>query len=342
MRSRAERWQLLKRVAAQLEAQEDAGALERDLGLDPGELAERLGEDRFRFVEALELLEHGELAQGVGVFRAHWSDLSGGLGARLAHHVLAGRTALVLSDPRLPRAAERFALACEAAELPAGVVTLLHDDTRESSEAALGSAGLAFVRWKDHDERLDELGTRFRARVETSWELWRAANVSRHVRASDDPALAASEVADRFIARSSTLFGQLPGSTGRVLCHERVFSRFSEELLVLLERSPALARPVPFLEADLGDHVADAWSLGLDEGATPIFGAAPGEADSSPGAESSGAIVFTNVEPRSGFARRTRPAPVLGLLRVSSDEEAAELQRELDGPPKRLIRARLD
>ncbi|MCC7011558.1 MAG: aldehyde dehydrogenase family protein [Planctomycetes bacterium] len=333
--ARARRWELLARIADALDFEALARELEPDLGLDAGEARARCEEDVFRFREALELLRDGEPASGVGVFRAHWSDFVGGLAMRVAPHLLAGQAVLVLSDPRLPRAAEALARACERAALPAGVITLLHDDGSECGDCALESAGLAFVRWKERDERLDELVSRHAVRVETSWQLWRATNATTVVESSADPALEALRVVESFCGRSSTLSGQHPGAIARVLCHERLFSRFTEELLGRLETAPDVRHAVPALDADLDDHLRRAWSLGLDEGATPIFGSAPSDRGDSDVSRGACGIVFTNVDPRSGLARLTRPAPVLGLIRVASDSRARELQRELDGSPKK-------
>lgn len=333
--SRARRHAALMRVAQALDPDHIGAALEVDLDLDPGEGRERFDEDHFRFVEALEILREGENAEGVGVFGAHWSDWVGGIGARLATHLLAGQTVLVLSDPRLPRAAQFLALACEAAELDDGVINVLHADGREARETAFASVGLAFVRWKEDDQRLDELLHRNIVRVGTTSHFWRATNVSRCVFRDADPVLEAQAVVRSFLGRSSTISGQYPGSTARVLCHERLFARFTEELLGQLEVDPDVVRPVPFLDADQEDFLRHVWSLGLDEGATPIFGAPPSDRGDGDASEGARGLVFTNVDPRSGFARTTRPSPVLGLMRVADDLEARELQFELDGPPKR-------
>jgi hypothetical protein len=41
-------------------------------------------------------------------------------------------------------------------------------------------------------------------------------------------------------------------------------------------------------------------------------------------------MVFTNVEPTQRLARLGRPAPIVALVRASSDEVARGLARELD------------
>jgi acyl-CoA reductase-like NAD-dependent aldehyde dehydrogenase len=347
-RSRKERRGVLSRVPDELErAPGLAQAIADSLGLEPGELAARLEEDLFRFREALEILAEGEPAGGVGLFQAHWSDLAGGLGARLGSSLLAGRTALVISDPRLPAAAQAVARALEVAGLPEGVIALLHDDTGESLEAALG-AELDWVRLKGTEERLRRLESWLPPGSPVTLSRYPVRNRTHVVRRAADPAEEAERVVEQAFGRSCTLSGQFPGQIGRVLCHQRLFSRFSEELLARLERSPDVRAPAPLIEEDLLEHLQGAWALGLDEGATPIFGgepprSGPGMASAERGAPGAGGrraarppralqpVVYTNVEAFHRLARLSRPAPLLGLMRAPSDETAAEQAAELDG-----------
>lgn len=328
---RARRVAELRRVAEALETGAVSAALAPDLGLGADELRGRIDEELFRFREALELLLEGPEERGVGAFLAHWSDLVGGLGARVARSLAAGRTLVVRSDRRLPRAAQLLAQAFERAGLAGGPLCVLHGDQPDLDTTLAGSPAVASVRVREADSALSAWLPRAMARPETIWELWRVANASLALSESCDVGLAADDCVERFLGRSTTLSAQFPGSIARVLCPERLFSRFTEELLASLDRSPDARRPVPALDADLTDHLAHAWALGLDEGATPLRGEDPlGRA----GGDGPAGLVFTNVAPRSGLARLTRPAPILALVRVPSGVDAAELQRELDGEPK--------
>jgi len=328
---RARRVAELRRVAEALETGAVSAALAPDLGLTVDELRPRIDEELFRFREALELFVEGPEEAGLGVFLAHWSDLVGGLGARLARSLAAGRTLAVRSDRRLPRAAQLLAQAFERAAVASGPLCVLHGDQPDLDQALTADPRVSSVRVREADSVLSLWRTRAAARPETIWELWRVANASRVVPEGADPRAAAEDCVERFVGRSTTLSAQLPGSIARVLCPERLFSRFTEELLASLDRSPDARRPVRALDADLTDHLAHAWALGLDEGATPLRGEDPcGRA----GEDGPAGLVFTNVAPRSGLARLTRPAPILALVRVPSGVDAAELQRELDGEPK--------
>jgi len=163
---------------------------------------------------------------------------------------------------------------------------------------------------------------------------------------ADAPA-AAREVVARAFGRSATLSGQLPGSIGRVVCHERVFSRFSAELLALLDRDADVARPLVALEPATIEHARRGRELGLDEGATLVFSPTKTRASDDPAGPDAGIglsrarmaeailwpTVFTNVEEHMRVAWLGRPAPVLCLMRVASDERGAATARELDQDP---------
>jgi aldehyde dehydrogenase (NAD+) len=329
-RTRGERLALL--VAATEALERDLEAVPRiasALGLRDDELAPRHADELYRTREALELLADGPHAEGVGFFQAHWSDLAAGLLTRLAPKLAAGQTAIVLGDPHLPCAAELVARAFEAAGLPRGVMALLHDDTDATLHAAATSAGLAWLRLKAHDQRLDTLRARWRGRDVSHWTCWPVRARSRVVAGDADASLEAELVIEQSLARSTTLSAQFPGQTARVLCHQRLFSKLGEELLARLESSPDARAPLPAIEADLDAYVGDAWELGLDEGATPLAGWG---GDGSAHGSGAWPCLFTNVEPRSRLAALTRPAPVLRLIRVPSDEVGRELARELDEP----------
>ena len=342
---RSERGRILERVPGELERQELLPSLAAALGLMSEELEARFQRDLFELREALELVRDGARERGVGLFQANWSDLAGALGGRLAARLASGQTAVLVSDPHLPQAAQAVALALEASGLPPGVVCLLHDDGETAVRSALACPGLAWARLRGAEPKLKRLHDVAPLPNALAWSLWPVVNRTHLVPAGADPAAQAALVVEQAFGRSATLSGQFPGHIGRVLCHQRLFSRFSEELLTRLEDSPDASAPVPAIEAELFEHVRSAWALGLDEGATPIHGGEPWRAPRvgvpresegpAPAARAPRAIppaVFTNVEIHQRFARLHRPAPILALLRSPSDEAARELVLELDGP----------
>jgi alpha-ketoglutaric semialdehyde dehydrogenase len=316
-----------------------AATLAPGIGQPPEVVDARWDADALRAREGLEILrDGGESRGGTGLFLAHWTDLVGPLLLRLANWLLGGSTVIVIADPRLPEACELVARALEAAGLPAGVVALLHDDGQSIVRSALESNGLAWLRTRGSSAELDAieaLARRLGASADRS--LWPLASASYGVLLRADPAEEAQRVLERALAPSDTLCGQLPDAIGRVLCHQRQFSRFTAELLDRLERSADLARPFAPVESDLPGWMREAWALGLDEGACPVFGEVPARPAALPGAEPGGAaaeggprgrapkavqpVVFTNVEPAGRLGGLERPAPLLRLVRAESDEE---------------------
>jgi len=355
---RAERARILVEAWSALERDTEVlcERLAPGLGLSSEIVRQRLEVDSLRAREGLEILRDGAAPRsGTGLFAAHWSDLVGPLLQRLAPWLLGGSPAVLLADPRLPEAADALCRSLEAAGLPPGVVSLVHDDTETVLRAALGQTRLAWVRARGGRAELacqarGRAGEGFGAGL-TEWSLWPLSSAVHLVPWGADPAQEAQRVLERALGPSDTLCGQLPDAVGRVLCHQRQLSRFTAELLARLDAQAVLARPLVPVEADLCAWLSEAWALGLDEGACPIFGEAPGEAPRDLGPSPAGAaeaterpqvevqrgrapravraLVFTNVETGGRLLRLERSAPLLRLARVGSDQEAQRWRDEL-------------
>ncbi len=331
--TREARWRRLEQTAQALARSLDAHELGRELGLSSAEYATHLAEHELRLFEALEMHREGPSSVGVFAFGAHWSDGPAGLLARLAPRLLAGECGVLVADSRAPQAAHALAAALESSTLGDGVLNVLHGETREAREALLATPGLAGVRWKGTGEELEALLERLAPCAAPNWELWLCANRSLIVCERDNPSEAAERIAEQAFSRAATLSGQHPGQVARVLCHQRIYSRLCEELRSRLAADAQAQAPCRALDDDLDRHVLSLWSLGVDEGATPIFGAPP-TARERGRAEGVGGIVFVNVDPAGALARASRPAPVLSLVRVASDEEGRELRTRVDLGPR--------
>lgn len=331
--TREARWRRLDEVARTLVRGLDACELGRELGVNSAEYGSHLAEHELRLFEALEMHREGPESVGVFAFGAHWSDGPAGLLARLAPRLLAGECGVLVADSRAPHAAQALAAALESSTLGEGVLNVLHGETREAREALLATPGLAGVRWKGTEAELDALLERAGSRAAPNWELWLCANRSLIVCERDNPSEAAERVAEQAFSRGATLCGQHPGHVARVLCHQRIYSRLCEELRSRLAADAEAQTPCRALDDDLDRHVLSLWSLGVDEGATPVFGAPP-TARERGRAEGVGGIVFVNVDPAGALARSSRPAPVLSLVRVASDEEGRELRTRVDLGPR--------
>lgn len=331
-----------------LDLWEDEGAGEARfasaLGLEPEELdgscdaALELGD---------ELIAEPGPAAAAGLTLARAA--AGGLGAGLVRvtfpSLLEGSGVLLLSDADAPELAVGFCELLEDVGLPSGLVALVHDDASTSLRAALSSGQVSRIALAEPAERIAAV-QRVLERAEQSPAVTSSGFGSgllgveapelvaatlrqrqRVVHLEDSPEAVAAEVAEGAFGRG-VLAGQASGAIGSVLCHERLFSRFTEALLAAVDELPPRCG---LFDSGLVQHLSGRLRLGLDEGATLIRGGA-GEATGSRRRSSDailGASVFTNVEPRMSLARADRPAPVLCLLRLGGDEEALSLARRL-------------
>jgi hypothetical protein len=260
--------------------------------------------------------------------------------------LLDGRAVLFLSDPDLPDLAREFLQQLVGDERLAGAVSLLHEDRSTCLALALSSdafarahapgarrLGLSVPRGAPSLPALSPGGSGFgggvfdvERRRATAVDDAPLSNSALAVLHGDDPVEAAARVVRLAFDPLVSLSGQLEGQVGRVACHERHLSRFTQALLAELERlgeSPSC----PLFTFGLRQHCGELRRLGLDEGATLIedgldpptgFRGGSREAILAPS-------VFTNVEPTMEVARPSRPAPILALLRAGSDVEARAL-----------------
>lgn len=321
---------LLRRAAPGTEADRELGG---SLGLDldescPGLLASapELDAALWPFGAGLSCGEPG----GTTLLLAHWSEGVGGLAGRVLRALVEGRVVVLLSDPRLPLAADLIARAFEFG--PPGVLAVLHDDGLTLCRLARETPGLHW--WgRDGDPRLavGQAGssqatlTRQQARPRTLF-VGREANVPR----------AAREAVVQACGRSATLSGQLPDRVGRVLCHELRFSEFTDQLLAALDQAQSARAPLPLADEAIERTLLEACAQGLDEGACLISGGEPWRRDATPPATRHlpgrrfGLSIFTNVDPTRSLVRHSLPCPVLALMRVPSDAAGVGLARELD------------
>ncbi|MBI5362310.1 MAG: aldehyde dehydrogenase family protein [Planctomycetes bacterium] len=288
---------------------------------------------------------------GIVLVRRDWSELAGGVAREVLALLALGRGVLLLSDPAAPMVAE--ALARALAELGEPLpLALLHEDGHASLQHALRDArvrGIAvsapsarmreIERWLNDAARGAAHASGFGAGLDEPPTPERALRVlrnsSRLVARACDPSTEAAEIVAGAFGRTAALSGQAPGAIGRVLCHERVFSRLTAALLDELARSPDVARPLATLDPALHLHHRRAFELGLDEGAAPVFTAADRSAPAEPmePERALAPIVFTNVEEHMRLAWLGRPAPLVCLMRVESDARGQELAAALDRDP---------
>jgi hypothetical protein len=335
----SERLARLADLPACLEAQGAGRRCARALGLEDGEWTGPWQQQLLDLRIGLELCADATAGQawafGAGLFRAHWSDFAAPLALRLAVALWRGRTAIVCSDPRWPDGAAILAEACASLDLPRGTLSVLHGLEWDQLRANLPAAGLFWLRASDHAPRLESLAAALPAHMEC--RLFSPENASAALDEKDDPGQVAARILERAWSREWALGGQAPGQLARVACPQRLHSSLTAQLLAHLDqalRSTPAGSPLTCLEDDLPAYAAEQWSLGLDEGAAPLWGGAPGprsRAGTTRARPCPAPILFTNVEPHQALVRHRRPAPVLSLLRVPDGAAARRLLSVLDG-----------
>jgi len=274
----------------------------------------------------------GGPAGGIEVVAPHWTDLLGRLGETLVGALARGRGVLLVSDPRLPLAAEAWARALDAAGLEPGALALLHGLAEGGVLQAAAHPSVRALRASGTAAELEPLEAPDgpeHAPERTLELLDPGGGRSQWVPSTADPRQAADWVAQEAFDRARTLSGQLPGRVSRVLCHDRQVSAFTEALLDALAESDSIGRPVPLADARALERTEALWELGLDEGATLIAGGERYPEDARGARRAAdrrvAPTVFTNVEPHMQVVRGAALSPVLSLLRVPSDAAGADL-----------------
>ena len=339
--SAVERASCLRRVLEHLRASEAwSSHIGSYLGLQPGEIASERDE-LARLISGgasdtestpSRLVRTADLGAEVGVIFARWTDFVSGLYRRIATQLASDRGVVVLSDNRWPVNADALSAAISAAGMPTGVVSIVH-----GLSAPLRDALIAMAASQAPDE--SEEHPRLRAQtVPLTLDLGghelgnRSFLVHEACEREGGLAQAALEVVDQAFGRASSLSGQRPGRVARVICHVRVFSKFCEHLLAAIERSPDVKQPIPQIDNEAISSVRALWNLGLDEGATLVFGgecfeAAPGSRARDPRVWPA---IYSNVDPEMALSRIRETVPVLCLIRADSDEAAEQLALDLD------------
>lgn len=363
-------WKALGRSARESYLRRMCQDLTTEQDLDLAELLDLEDADLCAHTERLtSLFEDGSLADrademGDSVLwlaRSDWRQLFLGFETSLAA-LLAGSAVVLLSDARVPQLARAFARAAESADLPRGVLAVLHDDGLTSLRAALLSDQVTDVYASGDLDSLVELEQvvrrsqraadsvaltariGFGAGVEVEgaeplvlprFESREIRSTATVVRVAEGAQVAAERVLEESLGRFSALDGVLDGRVGIALCPERLFASFSAELLAQLEGLELPLEGPLALDQGLDRELGQARERGLDEGATLILdglGGGRGSGGSLPG--SPGAIllptIFTNVEEHMQLVRSSRPGPLLCLMRVASEEAGDELAGQLD------------
>ncbi|MFT5285866.1 MAG: succinate-semialdehyde dehydrogenase/glutarate-semialdehyde dehydrogenase [Planctomycetota bacterium] len=280
----------------------------------------------------------GDVATEVGVVFARWTDLVSGLFGRIVTQLKRDRGVVLISDDRWPAGADSIGAAFSSAGMPSGLISILHGlpgplkaalegmtntDHSGASFAAnsvLQSTG-AFAELRNSEVRFAlDLGG------------FERGNSSFIVRKETELDSAVEQIIEQAFGRAKTFSGQRTNRVARVICNVRRFSAFCESLVSALESSPDVNQPLPLIDNEALSTTRSLWNLGLDEGATLIFGGEPFKSPTGSRARDPRVwpAVFTNVDSEMAVSRFRETAPVLCLIRADDDEAAELLARELD------------
>ncbi len=364
--SRAE-WRGLSEAARAHHLKRVCSLLVSDLDVELAQLLDLEDEDlRAHTLRLTCLVEEDELCtladsysnSELLVVRPDWRQLFLGFETTLAA-LFAGCPVVVIASASVPQLARALARAAESAGLPKGVLCVLHDDGLTAFRAMLSNdrvtdvfvsadrEGLAELdalvqrHQRADSSRADGFGAGVDLEVEEAGEMlprMRSHSIQSFatvVRPKTGLRAEADRVLEESLGRFGALDGLLDGCVRLALCPEREFSRFTAELLAQLKDLELPSEGPLALDSDLSAALTRARERGLDEGATLLQGsqaAGRGSGGSLPGSRRGILVptIFTNVEEHMQLVRDRRPAPLLCLMRVASEEAGDELAARLD------------
>ena len=293
-----------------------AGALQRHgirladgLGLDPDEYEPEL--DRARKDGSLAARKARPAPGGVTLILADWRVRAGALAAAVARSLVEGRTLLLCSDERAPLLPELLVDSLLEAGLPSDAVALLHAPDGEAVGSAVKSGLEHVIAWGGRETIAGLRRLASGASVPTmSLHLHRA--LSDRLPRGVHPEDAAREVTRRAFGRAHTLSCARGGQLATLYVPAGELSEFTAALLQHLEHSRDFNEPLPALDPGAAGRAREAWTLGLDEGATLLAG---GEQRGSNTPRLLLPVLMTNGEARMRAARRVEPTALLLLCR---------------------------
>ena len=303
-------------AAARVLAEDEAGAelLARRLGLHTSELEH----DRTLLARRDPVLRPAAVEE-IAVVAHDWSELLRGPFLAAAAELERGRDVVLLGDPRTPMTVDAVARALLAGGVSPHRIALLHGLTRPGVERLLRGPRVRALRASGDRERIRWLRAAAGAGGVPQQELVLLRSSAAEVGLEDDLEACAKRLVARAFSRAGSLSGQRAGQVGRIFCHVRVLSRFTECFLAALAQIPDAANPIPSIDRDAARRVERTWAAGLDEGATLIAGGvqlAWADGTVHPRSLRIAPTVFTNVEPHMALARRQTPMPIVGIVRT--------------------------
>ena len=243
--------------------------------------------------------------------------------------IMAGNAVILKHSAQTPLCAERFAAAFDAAGLSAGVFQYLHL-SHTDTERMIGAPEVDFVAFTGSVAGGDMVETAAAGRfIGVGLEL--GGKDPAYVRADCDLAHTVEALVDGAFFNS----GQSCCGIERIYVHADVFAPFTEAFADLV-RGYRLGDPVdgettlgPMVRKGAADHVRGQTRAALDAGARALIdtSAFPADTGDSPYLAPQ---VLLDVDHSMAVMREESFGPVVGIMKVASDEEAIALMNDSD------------
>ena len=241
--------------------------------------------------------------------------------------VLAGNAVILKHSNQTPLCAERFAECFSEADLPDGVFQFLHC-SHDQSAKMIGSPLIDFVCFTGSVEGGHAVQKAASARfIGAGLEL--GGKDPAYVRADANMAHAVENLVDGAFFNS----GQSCCGIERIYAHEKIYDEFVDRF-VKLTRQYRLGNPIdpatnlgPMVRARAAGFARGQIKEAIAQGAKPLVDAKQFPADKE-GTPYMAPQVLANVNHSMRLMREESFAPVIGIMKVQSDEEAITLMND--------------
>lgn len=321
-------------------AEEITWQMGRPISQSPGEV--RGFEERARYMigiaeEALSDIDAGEKAGfhrfirrepiGVVLAIAPWNYPYLTAVNSVVPALLAGNAVILRHSPQTPLCAERLAEAFRVAGLPAGVFQFLHS-TDEDTDKLIATPGVDYVAFTG-SVRVGHLVQRFASDRFIGVGLELGGKDPAYVRPDAHFEHAVENVVDGAFFNS----GQSCCAVERVYVHEAIYDRFVDAM-VSLTKQYRLGNPTdpsvnlgPLVRTSAADFVRGQIADALTAGARALVDPTAFAAD-APGTPYLAPQILVGVDHSMRVMTEESFGPVVGVMKVASDEQAIELMND--------------
>ncbi|KAN0061268.1 hypothetical protein ACQY0O_006114 [Thecaphora frezii] len=248
----------------------------------------------------------------------------------LATSILAGNSVVLKPSPQTPLAAERFQQTFEAAGLPKGVLQAVHLDIPLTAKLAADPrvGFLAFTGSVPAGKALDQAAASGPAFKGVGLEL--GGKDPAYVRHDADIAYTADQLVDGAMFNA----GQSCCAVERIYVHESVYDRFIDEF-VRITKNYKLGDPSepgvtlgPVVSLASAERIRKQIDAAIAQGARNLIPADELYPQAKPGSTLVAPTVLVDVNHQMEVMTEETFGPVIGIMKVSSDDEALALMND--------------